>query len=402
MNNSIKQFIANANYSLDDKMKTFIIGPIPPYRGGIAHSNAILCRNLSRNNEVKVLSFSRLFPSFLYPGKWQKEKNRKPEEEIDIEFVVDSINPLNWVNVFFKIRREKPELVCILWWTTFLTPCYLAIALLTKFFTKTRVSVLCHNVTPHDENRIVKILDCLLTKLFFSTADYFVTFSKSDKEEVKRMLPKADVRHIIEPTYDEAIEDTGISKQEAKKKIGVNGNSILFFGFVRPYKGLDYLLEAMPAILRKTDLTLIIAGEFWKGKEQHVNKIKKLGIEKNVKIFDKYLPDKEVINYFRACEAVVLPYTSSNESGITRLAFGFGCPVITTRSGANAEHIKHGKNGLLVPPKNSEKLAEAVISYYKNSMYPEFKKEVLKGKGIFEWNTEKEKLFLGKDHRRNM
>jgi glycosyltransferase involved in cell wall biosynthesis len=370
-------------------MDIFVIGPVPPFRGGIAHSNSILCRNLSKRNKVRILSFSRMFPAFLYPGKRQKEAGGKKTK--GAEFIIDSVNPLNWLKIFLRIKREKPDVVVFQWWTTFLAPCYFTIAALTRLFTKAGVYVVCQNVLPHEKS----FFDSFLTGMFFRAADCFITLSKNDVGQVKALVPEAKVSYLAEPTYDSAIEDSRISKHEAKKKLGIKGKAVLFFGFVRPYKGLDYLIEAMPLVLKDADVTLVIAGEFWKGKGRHGKRIRELGIADRVKIIDSYIPDKEVINYFRACEAVVLPYTSSTESGIIQLAFGFNTPVITTAVGGNADYLRNGVNGLLVPPENAKKLAQAIVSYYKKNLENKFKANMIKGKETFSWTEEKEKVFLG-------
>lgn len=370
-------------------MRVAVIGPIRPFRGGISHSNTILCKNLSKNHKVRVYSFKRLFPRFLYPGKFQIEKGKNPPKDLDVDFCIDSINPFNWHYVAKKINEFKPEVVIFQWWTTFLFFCYSFIA--KKIKENSHISVIAQCALPHETNRI----HYFLAKKFYRYADSFVTLSSADLKEVKKIIPGAKVSFIVEPTYESQIEKASTSKPKARKKLGIKKPCILFFGFVRPYKGLEYLLKAMPKVLKEKDIQLLIVGEFWEPKDKYVSLIKKLGIEDNVTIVDRYVSDEEAALYFAASDAVVLPYTSSTESGIIQLAFGLNVPVITTEVGGNPDLIKHKKNGLLVKPRNEKKLAKAILKYYEKGFEKKFKKEMLKDRKKFEWNKEKEKAVLG-------
>lgn len=371
-------------------MKVVVIGPVKPFRGGIAHSNTTFCKYLSKNHQVKVLSFKRLFPKPLYPGKFQKEENKKPPKELNVEFYIDSINPFNWWNTVRKIRKIQPDTVIFQWWTTFLTPCYSFIAKrLKKDF---RVSTVCQNVLPHEESKI----NSILTKMFFKHTHSAVTLSKSDQRVLEELMPDIKVKTIIEPVYDTAQQIELIPKKKAKQKLGIKKPSILFFGFVRAYKGLKYLLKAMPLILEKKDIDLFVVGEFWEGREKYDKIVEENQISENTKIVDKYVSDEEMALYFNACDAVVLPHVSSTESGIIQVAFGFNTPVITTNVGGNPDLIDHQKSGLLVPPKNPKKLAKAILEYYEQGYEEKFKREMKKNKKQFKWTKEKENAVLGR------
>ena len=262
-------------------MKITIIGPVKPFRGGIAHSTNTLCNNLSRNNEVNAISFSRLYPRFLYPGKEQREKG-EPEKGMAAKFIIDSINPLSWIAAFSEIKKQAPERVLFIWWHPFFFPCYFTIAVMLRLFSKCMLGCLCHNALPHERS----LVDRALAKLFFMQMGYIVTYAESNLETIKEMLPKADVKFVSESLYDSQFSGAKIGKLEARKKIGIEKDCILFFGMVRKYKGLDCLLEAMPKIAEKKDLTLVIAGEFWGDKGEYLEKIKRLGMGDRVKIVD--------------------------------------------------------------------------------------------------------------------
>lgn len=372
-------------------LKITIIGPVKPFRGGIAHSTNTLCNNLSRNNEVRAISFSRLYPKFLYPGKEQRE-NGEPEKGMDAKFIIDSINPFSWIGAFSEIKKQAPERVLFIWWHPFFFPCYFTIALMLRVFSKARVGCLCHNVVPHERSTVDKIL----AKMFFMQMHYIVTYAESNLQIIKEMLPKKDAKFVSESLYESQFSEVKIGKREAREKIGVEKDCVLFFGMVRKYKGLDYLLEAMPEILKKKDLTLVIAGEFWGDKDEYIEKIERLGISEKVEIIGKYIDSGEVPVYFKAADAVILPYVSSTSSAVLQLAFVLNTPVITTAVGGNVDFIKDGINGLLVPPENSEKLAEAVIRFYNEGLEKKFRERMLKDKKLFEWDDGKEKIFLDK------
>jgi len=367
-----------------------LIGPVRPYRGGIAHSTTILSEKLAKGNDLLVLSFSRMFPKILYPGRFQREKGPSPKG-FKTEFTLDSINPLSWARAVKRIKEFKADVVIFEWWTTFLTPCYRYIARRVK--PQSKVSVICQNVLPHEKISV----HSFLSKLFLGQAGSFVTLAKSDEKLLKKLIPGAKAKTIIEPTYDSLVGLKKATKSSAKKKLGIRqGKALLFFGFVRPYKGLEYLLKAMPAILEKNDCRLMVVGEFWEPKEKYSVLIEELGISEKIRIVDKYVSDKSVPLYFGACDAVVLPYTSSTESGIIQLAFGYNTPIITTRTGGNPDLIEDGKSGLLVRPRSAKELAEAVNLFYSKKLEGRFRKEMQKKKKIFRWNKEKENAVLGK------
>ena len=362
-----------------------LIGPVKPFRGGIAHSTTLLAEKLSKKNELLVLSFSRLFPKLLYPGKFQREKGAPPKG-IRTEFCIDSVNPVSWVKAVRKIKEFGAGVVVFEWWTTFLAPCYWFIASKAN----ARVSVVCQNVLPHEKNSI----HSFLTRAFLSKADSFVTLAKSDEKLLRVIIPSARVRTIIEPTYESITGKKAVPKKQARKKLGLKGkNFILFFGFVRPYKGLEYLLKAMPLV--EKNVHLMIVGEFWEPREKFKALIRELGLGKRVKIVDRYVSDKETALYFGAADCVVLPYVSSTESGIIQLAFGYNKPVITTSVGGNPDLIEHGKNGLLVEPEKPAELAKAINHFYGRKLEQKFKREMKKKTKEFKWNKEKEKIVLG-------
>ncbi len=370
-------------------MRIVLIGPTKPFRGGIAHSNEMLLENLSKKHEVKAISFSRLFPKILYPGKFQTENGRNSG-------TLDSISPFSWEEHRKEIERFSPDSVLFQWWTTFLTPCYTYLAA----GAAGRKIAICQNVFPHKEGKatgIKRAIDNALTKVFFSKMDKLVAMSHSDQRELRALFPKKNSGIYLEPVYGlEGIKKGAIKRSEAKKALGLQGkNVLLFFGFVRPYKGLQYLLQAMPKILQKSNAHLLIVGEFWGDKARYLESLDTLDIGKHVTIIDRYVPDEEVPKYFVAADLLVLPYTSISESGVIRMAFNFNTPILSTNVGGNPDHIHDGVNGFLVNPHNADEIAEKAVEFFEKSMYQRLSKGMSEVKKELEWSEEKEKAVLG-------
>ncbi|MFH0979284.1 MAG: glycosyltransferase [Candidatus Woesearchaeota archaeon] len=373
------------------RRKIAVIGPVYPLRGGIAHSNTLLCENLSNGHDLYAVSFKRLYPEFLYPGKSQKYESKR-QLGFEPDFCIDSLNPFNWIKTFNRIRKFKPQLVILQWWTPFFAPLSYTILVLTRWFTNAKSCIICANVTQHED----KLVDKMLTMIVFRRADYFITLADGDLKKLKKWYPKAKARVLIEPTFDSIFNLGAVSKEAAQKKLKLAKRTILFFGFVREYKGLDYLLEAMPLINTELDVDLVIAGEFWNDKQKYLDKISTLKIKDKVKIFDNYIPDEEVGLYFSAADMVILPYLDASQSGIMQIAIGALKPTVTTNVGAIDDFVDHGKTGYVIPPKDPQAIAKAVLRFYKEKKEKKFEQNIRQKKKMFEWSKKKESiLFFG-------
>jgi glycosyltransferase involved in cell wall biosynthesis len=370
-------------------MRVFAIGPIYPLRGGIAHSNRILCENLSRENEVVAISFSRMYPALLYPGRAQKELNSDSSFAIDADYALDCLNPLSWLKVAARIRRERPDRVLFQWWHTFFAPMFWVIAAFGGN-RKTRFGAICQNVLPHEESRLHEFL----TRFFFRRIDYFIALSGSDLRIMRRLMPRKRAAWITESTTESQFGKKP-AKREARAALGLEGDTLLFFGFVRPYKGLKYLIEALPIILgERPGLKLMIVGEFWRDREEYLGLIRELGLQSAIMIVDRYVSSDEVPTYFAAADAVVLPYLSSTESGIIQLAYGLNEPVITTAVGGNVDLIEHGKTGMLCEPADPRDLARAVLEFYSRGLERPIREAMLANAELFSWTKRKEDVCL--------
>jgi len=362
-------------------MKICLIGPAYPFRGGISHYTTLLYRHLKKRHKVHFFAFRRQYPEWLFPGETDKDTSSNPIREDGVENILDSLNPITWLQVFLRTKRAKPELVILPWWVSFWTPQFWTIITLTKIFTRAQILFICHNVVEHES----KTIDKICTRFVLKKGDYFIVHSGEDCENLKRVIPDAHVKQSFHPTY-EVFHSESVPKKEARKQLSIKGNTILFFGFVRPYKGLKYLIEAMPMILKHVNITLLIVGEFWKGEEEYRKQIEDLGIGENIKIVNRYVPNEEVGVYFAASDLVVQPYVSATGSGIVQAAFGCNKPVVSTHVGCLPEVIDHKRTGYIVPPRNPQAIADAVVSFYKGGREEEFVKNIIQEQGKFSWD----------------
>ena len=369
-------------------MKIAVIGPIHPFRGGIAHATTLLCENLAKSHDVLAISYKRLFPKLLFPGKAQKYEGAK-KLPFPVLPIIDSINPLTWADAVSKLNGFQPDLVILEWWAGFLAPCSYQILRLLKKTSSAKRLVYCQNVLPLERNRFHPTL----AKKVFSKADYFIVLSEEELQKLKSLVPGADAKVMVEPTYEKQFGNK-VGKYKAKHHLHVQGNTAIFFGFVRPYKGLQYLIEAMPAVIKEISLTLLVVGEFWGSKKPYLDSIKKHGLEGNVRIIGQYIPDGQVHWYFSAADVCILPYTHSTQSGILQVAMGYEVPVITSAVGSARDLITDGKTGLLVHPKDAKALSKAIISYFQKRMEQPFVKAIHEEKKKFLWSKEKEAILF--------
>lgn len=362
-------------------MKIKVIGPTYPYRGGISHYNTLLCEHLSKNHDISLISFKRLYPAFLYPGKNQKDDISTKLLKTNSKEIIDSVNPLTWLKAFFTIYTYKPDLLIFQWWTPFFTIVFYSIAKLTRIFTDTRILFICHNVLPHEK----RIIDSLLTKLILNTGHSFIVHSSEEYNNLKQLILHANIKQTVHPTYT-VFNFGNYNKENAKKILTINNKMILFFGMVREYKGLKYLIDAMPIVLQHIDATLVIAGQFWDDKNIYLGQVKEYGIEKNVKIIDEYVPNEKVELYMSGADVVVLPYISATQSGIIQIAYGFNKPVITTNVGGLSDIVKNDITGYVVDPANPEALAHAIVSYFKEGRSEILIENIKEEKERFSWD----------------
>ncbi|HRH62288.1 MAG TPA: glycosyltransferase family 4 protein [Bacteroidia bacterium] len=365
-------------------MKITIIGSAFPLRGGgISTFNERLClAYLERGDTVKIVSFSLQYPSFLFPGKSQFSAEAPPAK-ISIETSINSINPLNWIRIGLKLKKEKADVVIIRYWIPFMAPCLGTIARIIRLNRHSKVISITDNILPHEK----RIGDRILSKFYVKSVDGFITMSRSVLSELMEfdlIKPKLFCSH---PLYDNFGEM--LSKESAKKSLGLtpSENYILFFGFIRDYKGLDLLLQALSeSDVLKLKIKLIIAGEYYTDPKPYRDLIKQLNLENSVIERTNFIPNNEVSSYFCAADLVVQPYKTATQSGVTQIAYHFNKPMIVTNVGGLPEMIPNGKVGYVVNP-DSGSIAEALINFYKLNKEEEFSKNASEEKKKYSWNS---------------
>ncbi len=363
-------------------MKIDLVGPAYPFRGGISHYSTLLFKNLKKKHKVKFYSVKRQYPQFLYPGQTDKDSSLSPLRDPEIEPSLDFANPFSWLNVAGKIVGDNPDITIFPWWVAFWAPPFLLIIWILKMFSKTKILFICHNILEHEQNR----LKLIMAKCVLPRGDYFIVHSKEEKEQLIKIIGKTEVKVHFHPTY-ETFNSLAISRDGARERLKIREvNILLFFGFVREYKGLRYLLQAMPDILNQIDARLLIAGEFWEDKNDYLKLIRTLGIGDKVTIVDRYIPNEEIPYFLGASDIVILPYTSVTGSGLVQLAFGFHKPVVVTKIGALSEVVDDRRTGFLVSPKNPREIAKAVVEFFTGSRRDEMVEWIRKESPRFSWD----------------
>lgn len=341
--------------------KIIIIGSAFPLRGGgITTFNERLAAEFQQlGHEVIIYSFSLQYPSFLFPGKSQYA-NRPEPKNIKIKSVINSVNPLNWIKVGNQIAQEKPSLVLIRYWLPFMSPALGTIARVIRRKKNTKIVCIADNIIPHEK----RTADKILTKYFMLPIDGFITMSNKVTQDLLQFNSHANYKQVVHPLYDNFGKI--IDKREARKylKIEPNIKLVLFFGFIREYKGLDLLLDAMDTDdVKKQSIQLIVAGEFYQNKDVYLDQINQKGISSQVRIIDDFIPDDMVRYYCCAADVIVQPYKKATQSGVTPLAYHFEVPMIVTNVGGLPEMVKDGESGLVCEP-NSQSIAEHISEFF--------------------------------------
>lgn len=338
-------------------MKIVIISPAHPYRGGIAESTTRLAQELvTEGHEVIIHTFTLQYPGFLFPGTSQFTTDPAPVG-LNIVRSINAVNPLNWIKVGRHINNLKPDLVIVRYWLPFMGP---AFGTILKCINGAQKIAITDNVIPHEK----RIGDKQLSQYFVNQVDGFVTMSKSVGEELKALTTNKPIVVSMHPIFD--VYGAKMDKTEAKAALGVKEDELLlfFFGFIRKYKGLDLLLEAMahPEV-KQRKIKLLVAGEYYANEAEYQQLIQKLGIADQLIMRTDYIPNDQVYKYFSAADCVVQPYLSATQSGISQVAYHFEVPMIVTNVGGLPETVPHDKVGLIAEV-NSASIAEMIVKFY--------------------------------------
>ncbi|RMG85903.1 MAG: glycosyltransferase [Bacteroidetes bacterium] len=360
-----------------------ILSPAHPLRGGIASSTERLAVELQNNGyQVVIYSFSLQYPGFLFPGKTQYSDDPAPPG-LDIRPKVNSVNPLNWVRVGLELKNRRPDLILTRYWLPFMGPSLGTILNIARRNGHTRTMCIADNVIPHER----RPGDRLFTRFFIHNVEAFIVMSRSVKKDIRQFTRQKPVEFIPHPIYDNY--GPRVSRAEALHHLGLSEEFryILFFGFIRDYKGLDLLLKAMAnPRLRQRPVRLLVAGEYYGNAAFYENLIRSEGIENQVIMKTEFIPSEMVKYYFGAADLVVQPYKSATQSGISQLAYHFEKPMVVTRVGGLPEIVEHGKAGY-VTDVHEDAIAAAILDFFDHNRLAELTAGVRQNKALFSWEN---------------
>jgi len=366
--------------------KLVIIGPAWPLRGGLSAFDEKLATQFTEKGiQTRIDTFSLQYPSILFPGKSQYTTDPKPNN-VNIEVCINSINPFNWIKIGLKLHREKPDLIIVRFWIPFLAPCLGTILKIAKKNKHTKVISIVDNMIPHEK----RIGDRLLTNYFVKTVDGFIAMSEKVKNDIKTFSHKP-VSISPHPIFNHFGDP--ITKLEARLQLGLpqEDKIILFFGYIRKYKGLDLLIHAMAnEAIKKLSIQLMIVGEFYEDASAYHDLVSSLGLQDQIKFYSNYIPDGEVKNYVCSADFIIQPYRNATQSGVTPLAYHFEKPMLVTNVGGLADTVPNLKTGIVVAP-TTEAIAKGIETLYElgeNNFIP----NIIEEKKKYSWAQMTEKF----------
>lgn len=370
--------------------KVVIIGPAYPLRGGLATFNELLANRLqSQGADVQLITFSLQYPKLLFPGKTQYS-DASPPEGLTIKVWINSINPFNWLKVGWRLKKLRPDLVIFRYWMPFMAPSLGTIARICASNKHSRVVAIADNIIPHEK----QFFDTTFTKYFVKSMHGFVTMSKAVLQDLQKINQDKPALFNPHPMYESF--GAAISQQEAiiALKLDPQYHYLLFFGFIRPYKGLDVLLKAIahPSV-KQRNIKLLVAGEFYDKPDSYLQLINELSLQDKVLLHTDFIPDKHVHLYFCASDIVVQPYKTATQSGVTQIAYFYHKPMIVTNVGGLAELVPNDEVGYVVDV-NEEALAVAICKYFDEEKEATFVKNISVQREKYTWESMINALWL--------
>ncbi len=364
-------------------MKTILIGPAYPLRGGIADFNEALHKQyLVQGDESEIITYSLQYPGFLFPGKTQFASGPAPEG-LHIVQKINSINPFTWIKVGREIKKAAPDAVIIHYWMPFFSPALGTISRIAKKNKKTKIIALCHNVKPHEH----RPGDNILARYFMRVCDGFIALANSTLNDLEAFTDNQNKLFVPHPIYDTF--GVHVDKLEARKKLGLDENAkyVLFFGVIRKYKGLDLLLKAMADCrIKEKQIKLLIAGEFYEDPAIYDEIIKTYQLEDSVIIKNEFIASDEVKYYFCASDLVAQTYHTATQSGVSQIAYHFEIPMLVTNVGGLAEIVPHLKVGY-VTEREPSNIATYINDFFEHNRAPEFIENIKIEKKRFSWEN---------------
>ena len=365
-----------------------ILSPAHPLRGGIAASTERLAQELqSQGRQVVIYSFHLQYPDFLFPGKTQYTED-PPPAGLRILSVVNSINPINWLSVGRQLKKERYDLIILRFWLPFMGPCLGSILRLARRNGHTKTIAIVDNMIPHEK----RPGDRQFSRYFVGAVDAFLVMSRSVGDDVRRFTSTKPIGFSPHPIYDNY--GPAADRREALDLLNLpDGNYLLFFGFIRDYKGLDLLLRAMAdERIKELNLHLIVAGEYYGKQEQYERLIDELDLRAQLILHNDYIPNEKVKYYFAATNLVVQPYKTATQSGISQMAYHFERPMVVTNVGGLSEIVPHGKAGYVVDVQ-PQAIADAIVDYFEHQRESIMTKSLKKEKERFSWDKLTGKIF---------
>ncbi|HOJ89858.1 MAG TPA: glycosyltransferase [Saprospiraceae bacterium] len=358
--------------------KIAIIGPNYPYRGGNSLFIGHLCIALQEKFELLIINYSLLYPEILFPGKTQYDKSNEVMDgirQLKTHRILNSINPISWYNTAKKIKEFNPDLVVVDWWQPFFGPCHFGVLSLLGSSYKDRILFITENVISHES----RFIDKILTKIGLAKASKFLVLSNKVQDDIKSLFPTKAIFKSELPIYDCYDNNKSLNKSELRSKFGFNNSDkvLLFFGYIRHYKGLDILIESLK-ILRSEDKSykLLVAGESYENEEIYLDLISEYKLESAVHMENKFISNEDVGSYFYASDVAVLPYRSATQSGILNMAYGFNKPVVITNVGGLAEFVVEDQTGVIVNESSPDSIANGIKKFFQLNQTIDFHKNI--------------------------
>jgi len=369
-------------------LKITLLGTAYPYRGGLAAYNERLIKQfIKEGHQGNIETFTLQYPNFLFPGESQYADWEAPND-IEITESLNSVNPLNWIKVGLKIKKQKPNILIIKYWLPFMGPAFGTVARIVKSNKHTKVISILDNIIPHES----RIGDRLFSKYFVGAVDAFIGMSKSVLEDLNQFTKTKAREFSPHPLFDNF--GKAVSKDISADFLNLDKNQkyMLFFGLIRDYKGLDLLLESMKdQLLKEKNIKLLVAGEFYSDSKPYFDLIEKYELKDRVIMHNKFVPDPEVKYYFGIADIIVQPYKTATQSGVTQIAYHFEKAMLVTDVGGLSEIVPHKKVGFVVSPK-PEKIAEALNEFYDKNLEEQFHKHILAEKEKYAWSRMTENI----------
>ena len=371
------------------------LSPAHPLRGGIANTTERLAQTFQEKGyEVIIISFKLQYPGFLFPGKTQYTEDPAPEG-LTILPLINSINPINWIRVGWKLRQLKPDLIIARYWLPFMGPSLGTILRIARWGNTLQTQVIADNIIPHEK----RPGDRIFTQYFLGAIDACVVMSKSVAQDIRTFSTKKPIQFSYHPTFDNYGEKVSQETARTHLKLDPNGKYLLFFGFIRDYKGLDLLLRAMAdPRMQDANIHLIIAGEYYGKQDFYEKMMRDLNILDYLVIHTHFIANDEIKYFFSAADLVVQPYKSATQSGISQIAYHFDTPMVVTKVGGLPEIVAHGKEGYVID-QDPDQIVTATLDFFGHQRKNEFEQAVAQKKQIFSWTSLMERIEHNYYHR---